>query len=297
MQPNASSSHLFAPLRQRLRDVSIALLAASCLPTLVSAQPAPLTVDSIVQKLQANLDAYAKSIPNFLVEEHIDSAESSTAVQISRRGPGLSSNHEMVAESIFRLKRKINPANNTFTFEESRDVTTIDGRPANGRGIDAPSMIAGAFSGGLAFVSQSERACMTYTLEATKPGKPIVVRYQSAPHIAHPEECILAEDTEGRVWIDPVSMQIQRIEVDVPRHMLTPVLGDGRMGVPTQTHWTVEVIYKPVVLNNRNFWLPATIISNCSNDDTQWSFRGSYRNYHLLEVNSHIVVPGDASKQ
>ena len=277
---------------RHLAPLAIAAVAL-CPSRPAVAQDTPLTVDAVVQKLQANLDAYAKTIPSFLVEEHIDSATSTTAVQISRRGPDVSSNHEMRAESIFRLKRKIDPANNTFTFVESRDVITIDGRPARGRGIDAPTMIVGAFSGGLAFVSEDERACMTYTLEPSKPGRPIIVRYQSAPHIAHPEECILAEETSGRVWIEPASMQIERIEVEVPRHLLTLVLGDGRSAPPVMTHWSVEVDYKPVVLNNRTFWLPATITSNCSNDDAQWSFRGAYRNYRLLEVSSRVIVPGE----
>ena len=284
-------------LYSRTAILTATLLALGCHSVSIFGQSPTLTIDDVVAKLQANLDSYQRSIPNFLAEEHMESSESSTAVQISRRGPSLSSNRETIAESTFRLKRKVDLASNTFTFEESRDFTTIDGHPAKGRSISTPVMLVGAFSGGLAFVSEVERECMTYTLEPPKPGKPIIVHYQSAPHIAHPEICILPEETAGRVWIDPASMQIERIEVDVPRHLLTPIRGDGRADAPSMTHWHVEVVFKPVVLNARTFWLPATIASVCSNDNQEWSFHGSYRNYRLLEVHSRVVVPGDTSIQ
>jgi len=279
-------------LRQRPSIFPAILLALVCQTISCPAQSTrPLAVDDIVAKLQTNLDAYEKSIPSFLVDEHMESIEH----QFAARGSS-APNYETIAESVFRLKRDVDPASNTVDLKESRDVRIIDGRPANGREVNAPSLVIGAFSGGLAFVSEDERDCMSYTLEKTKPGKPIVVRYATAPVVTHPEDCILPEISSGRVWIDPVSMQISRIEVDVPRHLLTPSLGDGRKDAPTMTHWNVQVVYKPVVLNNRTFWLPATIVSTCSNDNEEWSFRGAYRNYHLLEVHSRIVIPGNTQE-
>ena len=263
------------------------------LTPLGAAQSSPLTVDQVVQRLQANLDFYDKSIPSFLADEHIDSLKH----EFAARGASAAANTETIAESVFRLKREINSATNTYALTESRDVNIIDGRPAKGRAIDAPTMLTGAFSGGLAFVSVDERSCMRYSLEKTKPGKPIIVRYETAPNIARPEDCILAENGSGRVWIDPLSMQIERIDVDVPRHLLTPYRDDGRAGTPTVTHWNVEVTYKPVVLNAKTFWLPATILSTCSNETSEWAFRASYRNYHLLEVHSRVVIPAEMSPQ
>ena len=224
-----------------------------------------------------------------MADEYVDSLQH----EFAARGASAAGNVETIAQSVFRLKRKIDPTTNTFAFEESRDVTTIDGKPAKGRPIDAPSMISGAFSGGLAFVSEDQRDCMKYALEKLKPGKPIVVRYETAINIPHPENCILSEHSSGRVWIDPASMQIEHLAVDVPRHLFIPFRNDGSKSLPITGHWNVEVAYKPVILNAKTFWLPATIISKCSNDQTEWSFSASYRNYHLLEVHSRIVTPSE----
>ena len=267
---------------------AVALTTAYGVPP-VPAQPAPLTVDQVVQKLQANLDAYDKSIPSFMADEYIDSYKH----EFSARGASATGNVETIAQSVFRLKKEIDHATNTFSFSESRDVSIIDGRPAKGRQINAPSMVIGAFSGGLAFVAEDQRTCRTYTLEKPKAGKPLVVRFKSADHIPDPEICILNESSSGRVWINPASMQIERMELDVPRHLFTTLRDDGRPGVPTIGHWNVEVTYKPVILNARTFWLPATILSTCSNEQTEWSYSASYRNYHLLEVHSRIVPPGE----
>jgi hypothetical protein len=252
----------------------------------------PLTVDTVVAKLQTNLDAYDKSIPSFFVDEHIESFKHDFAA----RGAS-AANYETIAESLFRLKRTVDPATNTYSLDESRDIRIIDGKPANGRDIDAPTMLTGAFSGGLAVVSQDQKTCMSYTLGPVKPRKLIVVRFASLPDPQRAQDCILAEPGSGSVWIDPASMQIVRIKVLVPRHILTPFNKEGQKDLPTITRWNVQVIYKPVVLNSHTFWLPATITSLCSNDRTEWSFRGVYRNYHLLEVHSRIIMPDDMPKQ
>jgi hypothetical protein len=248
--------------------------------------PQPLTLDDVVTKLQANLEDYDKSIPSFLADEHMES----TMRQFAIRGAS-APNYETIAESVFRLKRDIDSENHTETLNESREIRTIDGKPAKGRDIDAPEMVSGAFSGGLAMVSNDEQPCMHYALEPVKPRKPIVVRFVSAPADQRPEHCILKEDGSGRVMIDPVSMQISRIEVLVPRHVMTFL--DEKNAPLILARWRVEVDYKPVVLDGRTFWLPAKITSAMSNDQTSWSFVATYRNYHKLEVRSRVVVPAD----
>lgn len=292
MQPNASSSYFLALRRQRRIVLSIPLLTLACSPSLSPAQPASsLTVQTVVAKLQSNLDSYDQSIPAFLVDEHIDSI----ARQFAERGSS-APNHETIAESVFRLSRIPDSTANTTILKESREIKTIDSKPANGRDIDAPAMIFGAFSGGMAMVSEDEQNCMRYQLDPVKPHKPIVVRFTSLPATERPKDCILSEDASGRVTIDPISMQINRIEIRVPHHLLIPINPDGQKGAPTMTRWDVQVIYKPVVLNSHTYWLPTTISSDCSNEDVEWSFTGTYRNYHLLEVHSRIVVPGTTTR-
>lgn len=268
--------------------VAVFLAATPLAPTISAQQPAPLTLDSLIAKLQSNLDEYDRSIPSFLADEHIDS----TIFQFTSRGSS-GGNYETIADSVFRLKRAPDPATHTVMLEESREIKVIDGKPANGHDIDAPSMISGAFSGGLAMVSRDEQSCMRYSVDPVKPRRPIVVRFVSAPADQRPKDCILTEDGSGRVTIDPASMQVTRIEITVPHHVLAPHFSNGQPGPRVVARWRVQVNYRPVALDARTFWLPAIITSTCSTDQVEWSFRATYRNYHKLEVHSRVVLPDD----
>ncbi|HWB32923.1 MAG TPA: hypothetical protein VG714_07110 [Acidobacteriaceae bacterium] len=265
----------------------LAAAAALCLSLASPAQqPQPVTLDEVLTSLQNNLDTYERSIPSFLCDEHLDS----TIHQYGARGAS-ADNYQTVAESVFRLKRELDPDGQSITLAESREIKIIDGRPANGRDIDAPTMISGAFSGGLALVSKDEQACMSYQLEPIKRRRPIIVRFASLPADRRPATCIIQEDGSGRVLIDPASMQIQRIEIKIPHHVMYPQFTSGGTGPRTITKWEVQVDYSPVHLDNRIFWLPRTIDSTSSNSQVEWTFRASYRNYHMLEVTSRIIVP------
>ena len=271
----------------RLSALLLALLLAAPRPACAQ-QGQPITLDDVVDMLQANLNSYEKLIPSFLCEEHLDSTER----QYAQRGVS-ADNYETIAESVFRLKREVDEQHHTASLNESREIKVIDGRPANGRDIDAPSMLSGAFSGGLAVVSDDERECMTYTLEPVKPRKPIVVRFATVPATVRATNCILQEDGSGRVVIDPASMQISRVEFKIPHHVVTPQFASGAKGPTTITKWNVAVDYVPVRLDNRIFWLPKAVNSTSDTSTVEWAFRATYRNYHKLEVTSRIVIPDD----
>ena len=280
--------------------LQVALLA---LPPAQAQQAQPITLDDVVDRLQANLDSYKKLIPSFLCDERLASTMhqdgGGSAVNLDPAMPqydGASAgNYETIAESVFRLKRDEHD-DHTVSLDESREIRTIDGRPANGHDLDGPAMLSGAFSGGLAVVSEDERACMTYTLEPFKPREPIVVRFSTVPAAQRPKDCILLEDGSGRVVIDPPSMQISRVEFKIPHHVATSDLSRDAKARKTITKWNVAVDYAPVRLDNRIFWLPKTIESTQNASTVEWSFRAIYRNYHKLEVNSRIVIPNDPPK-
>ena len=111
--------------------------------------------------------------------------------------------------------------------------------------------------------------------------------------------CPVSEPNSGRAFIDPVSMQVVRLEQKRPRHELelgtysslladnfgsvasgspaasqvsinvngvsTPMpSGDMGLRVAPGTLWDVDVghqRYAPVVIDNKTFWLPTTITS------------------------------------
>jgi hypothetical protein len=186
-------------------------------------QTATPTLGEILQRLQENLDQYDSGVPSFFCDEHV----------VSRVEPGLPSQNT-VTDSVFRLKRVVNP-NHTTTLEESREVKTVNGRPATKEKIDGPSIVDGAFEGGLDVVSLNQTACMNYTLERinrNRPSEPIVVRFASVLTPENKGGCLLQENGRGRVLIDPATMQITRMELTTPHHTISPAneRGYGAIG-------------------------------------------------------------------
>jgi hypothetical protein len=242
------------------------------------------TLGEILQRLQGNLDQYDTGVPSFFCDERA----------ISQVEPGLR-NQDTVTDSVFRLKRNAKP-DHTTTFEESREVKTVNGQPATKKKIDGPSIVDGAFEGGLAVVSLNQTACMNYTLQRTnrsRPSEPYVVRFTTVLTPQNTDSCLLQEESKGRVSIDPASMQITHLEITTPHHTIIPA---ETYSAPVVGERVLTVDYAPVVLDGKSFWMPATITSNSTSDpgtfhSTYWTFRASYRNYHKLEVTSRIL-PG-----
>jgi hypothetical protein len=257
------------------------------------AQPAhPPTLDDILLGLENNLHHYDTSIPSFFCDEHV----------VSQMFPAPASQNT-VTNSVFRLKRSVNP-DSTTSLDESREIKTVNGRPPTSQDIDGPSVLGGVFEGGLALVSINQKACMHYTLERIHPNRPqapYIIRFATVDAAPRTDNCLLQEQGKGRVFIDPSTLQIKRMELTVPHHTIdsghrTP---GGYQFPPTIGQWVVSVDYAPVQLSGQTFWMPATITSHTSAGTntfkpTFWSFVATYRDYHKLEVTSRIV-PADGS--
>ena len=271
----------------RGRWIAVAWLIVAGFATLCAQRSKPPTLDEVVQRLQKNLDQYDSGVPSFFCDEHV----------VSRLVPDLH-DRETVTDSVFRLKRVLN-RDHTTSLEESREVKTVNGRPAKSQEIDGPSLLGGAFEGGLAVVSVSQQACMNYSLERIKRNDakaPIIVHFASVLTPENTGGCLLHEDGKGRILIDPATMQISRMELTTPHHTIIP--GDVYES-PIKGEWILSVDYAPVLLNGETFWMPATITSRATSSPgtfhaTEWSFQATYRNYHKLEVTSRIVPSGDA---
>jgi hypothetical protein len=266
-----------------LRAVLLGILVALH-PAL--AQPPHLpTLDEILQRLEMNLNRYDTGVPSFFCDEQV----------VSQVIPGLR-NQNTVTDSVFRLKRVLNP-DRTTTLDESREIKTVNDQPATSHDLDGPSILNGAFEGGLAVVSLDQRACMNYTLQRinrNRPTAPYIVRFASVLTPENSANCLLQEDGKGRVFIDPATMQITRMELTTPHHTIAP---GGPYTSPIVGERVLTVDYAPVVLGGETFWMPATITSRDTSGSGTfhaivWSFRATYRNYHKLEVTSRIV-PSD----
>jgi hypothetical protein len=260
------------------------LLAGLSGAALAAQQPGPPPLEEILRRLEANLHHYDTAVPSLFCDEH--------AVSKVWPGPG---NEDTVTDSVFRLKRTPE-ANHTTTLVESREIRTVNGKPAASQNLDGPTLLNGAFEGGLAVVSLSQSACMHYELQPInrkRPAQPYVIRFATGLTAQNSADCVLQEQSKGRAVIDPASMQITHLELTTPRHVMAagdvyspPVLGKR----------VITVDYAPVPLGGETFWMPSTIALQVSRGSgtfhmTVWSFEATYRNYHKLEVTSRIV-PG-----
>jgi hypothetical protein len=273
------------------KSSAVILLAAflSFLPAL-NAQPAQTpSLVVILQRLEDNLNRYDKLVPSFFCDEHA----------VSQVEPGVRSNNT-ITDSVFRLKRTENP-DHTTTLVESREIKNIDGKPATSQDMDGPAIVSGAFEGGLAVVSLTQTGCMNYSLQRTnrnRPAQPYMISFATVLTSQNTGECLLQENSKGRVSVDPESMQITHLELTTPRHTIIP---GNPYTEPVVGKRVLTVDYAPVLLNGERYWMPSTITSVSTSaagtfHAIVWSFRATYRNYHKLEVSSRILPASEAPK-
>jgi hypothetical protein len=220
------------------------------------------TLGEILQRLQENLDRYDSTVPSFFCDEHVESGGA-------------------VTNSTILLKRIPRPDDNVI-LRESREVKTVNGKPATADSADGGILLDGVFSNGLELVSMSQQACMDYSLKSINPEHSkdtILVEFTSVAAGERSPACLMQEDVSGSVLIDPKTMQITRMQFHAPHH----IIGTG-MG-----YLNVTVEYAPVELDGKSFWLPTRISERMADRRFSWRYDATYRNYHKMEVTSRIL--------
>jgi hypothetical protein len=274
-------------MTSRTSSTAISLIAFLGFSSALCAQRAKTTtLEEILQRLEANLNHYDTSVPSLFCDEHV----------ISQVEPG-PRNQDTITESVFRLKRTANP-NHTTTLVESREIKNVNGKPATSQDMDGPTLLSGAFEGGLAVVSLNQTACTNYALQRinrNRPTEPYIVRFATVLTPRNTAACLLQENSKGRVSIDPASMQITHLELNTPRHTIIPA---NSYTSPVVGKRVIIVDYAPVLLGGETFWMPSTITLRTTRGPGTfhtivWSFRATYRNYHKLEVTSRILPGGE----
>jgi len=275
----------FAMATRRL-STAISLAVLLGFSSFLSAQQVKTpTLGEILDRLEANLNHYDAGVPSFFCDEHVLSSQVEPGVR----------DQNTVIDSVFRLKRTAKP-DHTTSLVESREIQNVDGKPATSQHLNVPSLPSGAFEGGLAVVSREQSVCMNYALQRInrdRPAEPYVVRFATVLTPQNSANCLLQENSKGRVFIDPASLQITHLELTTPRHLIIP---GNSFTPPIVGRRVLSVDYAPVLLGGETFWMPSAItMSNASGSGTfhmmLWSFRATYRNYHRLEVTSRIL-PG-----
>jgi hypothetical protein len=270
----------------RASTTAVSLIASLGLSSALCAQqPNPPTLHEILERLEANLHRYDARVPSLYCDEHVVS---------SRVEPG-ERDQNTTTDSIFRLKRRPGPAYTT-TLAESREIQQVDGKPAASQQMDGPTMLTGVFEGGLAVVSLNQASCMNYQLQrisTNRPAQPYIVRFETVLTPQNSAGCLLQENSKGRAFIDPASIEITHLEITTPRHI---IIKGSAFTAPMIGKRDLTVDYSSVLLGGETFWMPSTItMRSVSGVGTfhmnAWSFHATYRNYHKLEVTSRIL-PG-----
>ena len=267
----------------RLRKLAAAVAVVGIFAPVARAEKSGPKLEDILRALQANLESYDKNVPSFFCDEHA----------VSEMFPG-TSRDIAAADSVFRLKR-VDDANHATSFVESREPKSANSGPAVTPSPDPPAVIDGIFEGALAVVSASQQTCMRYELRKPKNGAIVIqfnTEFNGAKGTRPRQDCVLQEKAHGLAYIDPATLQIRRLELTAPQH----VIHDDRPQwmEPLRGEWVVSVDYAPVLLDGKTFWMPAAINSRVTSDPNTfhsrtWIFKGTYSNFHRLEVTSRVL--------
>jgi hypothetical protein len=261
----------------------------------------PATGELLV-RVWANFEGYLSSIPNFFADEHVVSSVTtaySSPAKNSIRVSDTASTLDTTIDSIFRLKR-FSADGKTADLIESREIKAVDHQPASkDQRLIGPAILTGAFSYAPNVLAPQFKECYDYRLLSKRHNPEVavlflhadvlVLEYALRSPLPAGVQCPVREQTRGRAFIDPASMQIVRLEQQRPRHEE----GSG----PTVT-WSWSIDYARVMLDGNRYWLPKTISSKASSLDGgrfKWSFLATYGNYHLMTVTSTILPAADSS--
>jgi len=286
--------------------------------------PVPLaTLEQVLNGVLNNFATYLSTVPNLYADEHLVSSSSGMGIGAVGAQGGLFGNRisSSTTDSIFRLKRG-DARGKVPQLIESRQIQSVNHRPpAPDQTLTGPVFFSGGFSYAASFLSPVLEPCYVYRLQHNQRlhgSTVLVVDYTSKQFLSRDAKCPVSEQHSGRVFLDPASLQIVRLEQVRPRHDISQEIsgefrqfldgvpkltGMGGASVPQQENgqgkeltatWAWSIDYAQVTLNGRTFWLPKTITSKTSTNDgpqVHWSFAASYSNYHLMDVHS-TILPG-----
>jgi VWFA-related protein len=260
--------------------------------------------DQLLLRVWGNFAAYLYSIPNVFADEHVVSSVTSAYSSAAKNGvhdSEMVSTVDTTIDSIFRLKR-FSSDGKTADLVESREIKAVNHQSAaKGQSLVGPAILTGAFSHAPNVLAPEFSDCYDYRLLPNKRHNPdvavlflhadvLVLEYALNAPLPAGVPCPVREQTRGRAFIDPSSMQIVRLEQQRPRH-------DEGSGLAVAWSWSVD--YARVTMDGKHFWLPKTISSKASSLDGgrfKWSFLATYGNYHLMNVTYTILPAADSSQ-
>jgi hypothetical protein len=239
------------------------------------------SLNEVLVHLQANLEDYRATIPNFFCDEHV----------VSRMRKYDVAELKTVTDSIFRLQRTLpGETGKPPLLAETRELKSVNKVPVRKDSFPqtSPVVLEGVFSNGERVVSLEMARCFNYTLRRSSniSGHPAIeIAFAFKLDRIGDKTCPGPEKSSGRAFFDAISFHALRVEMTVPNYEISPQSQQFAL-------WRWRIDYTPVTFDGRDFWLPKEITSRADGDDklTVWYFEAEYSNYHKLIVTSHIVT-------
>ena len=245
----------------RRRDIDMMVIGTTTLVSLLflqaNASPPAQPVNDVVAAVSKNVEEFWNLLPDFVCNERITSTTYTSGKVRDQK----------VVESIFTSERKTG---------SHREITSINGKAAK-KNAKMPGLPVN-MSTGFAFVIQATftRKILQYheyTLapQRDKDGK-IAVLFETKKDQQEIKwdldgKALVARDV-GTAWIDPVTMQVSRIErifLNIPNRF-------SRMSISSEYH--------PVTIGKSSFWLPQYMRTELTERDPEktGAFLAEYSN-------------------
>ena len=236
---------------------------------------AELPLDEMLLQVRRNVQESWMSLPDFVCKEKITSQAFENGKLTKTK----------VIESIFTAVRT--RRGDTFSMNESREVTAIDGKTVR-RGTELPEspLLPDGSTANLlyaSFVLDAHQYRMTGMDDvegrSTRRVEFASREDQKSLIFAFEQEPFLARDS-GKAWIDPESMQVVRLELRI-------------LNMPGVDAFSTVADYEPLVLDGRQFWLPKTVVAESAGGKGKKpgylaNFTAEYGNCRKFEVTVRI---------
>jgi hypothetical protein len=269
-------------------SVLILLLCAGVLAQDGAKQPLT-SVDEIVSRVQHNVEQTLTSLPDFLCDEQITNQEIYKGKL----------RFEKKAVSVIRSIRTKH-AGTENDFEESREVRTINGKPAEGQELDLPFAVNGASGAALATVfGPGNIRCFDFRVTGSEQrmGNTVLVLSVTGKENAKDLGGACASKTPGAggtLLIATEEMQVVSMDHGWrPLKLHRTADGETVNGI---VRWSVE--FRPVTIGERSFWMPATSRAEAVMKDSprRLLYLAEYSNYHKFNVTAKIVTDAESVK-
>lgn len=233
-------------------------------------------VTEALEIVRGHVERLETSVPNFICDEQI----------VSRLYLNQKVKKETRAQAVLTTTRTVEGG----TFTESRAEMRINGKPTKRTDISGPFVWKGGPAyADLHYLFNSPHAseCRSYQLTGgVKLESKDTLFLQAHANPGQGEMCRdLPETSVDKVWLEPASLNVLRIEsVNPPTTRDSDPLDGGTL--------TLMVEYAPVVFDNAEYWLPSHFISRIDyvGSPRHYVYESFFSNYHKYGAESVIHI-------